>query len=115
MSLASTTVSWLFLYCGVVLGALSLPMAKYSQGFTHIGYGVSAVFTYSMATICWVMAVRSLPLSTAYLVWMGLDVVAALILSIFLFHEVFTPMKLLFIVMIVIGCIGLNVMEVKAK
>ena len=54
------------------------------------------------------LAVRTLPVGTAYAVWTGIGTVGTVLLGIFLFGEFAEPLRLLFIAMIVAGIVGLK-------
>lgn len=54
------------------------------------------------------LAVRTLPVGTAYAVWTGTGTVGTVLLGILLFGESAKPMRLLFIAMIVTGIMGLK-------
>jgi len=104
---------WVYLYSGVVLAAISMPLAKWSNGFEKMGLGITAMVLYGGATLCWIMAMRHISLSTAYLIWLGLDAACMMLVSYFIFHEQFSLGKLLCMGLVVMGCIGLNVLEVR--
>lgn len=81
---------------------------KYSQGFTR---PVPTVFTVlgMVASFYFLsLALKSLPLGTAYAVWTGIGTVGTVIMGIILFKESVDPMKLFFIGVIVVGIIGLK-------
>ncbi|HPF20850.1 MAG TPA: quaternary ammonium compound efflux SMR transporter SugE [Syntrophomonas sp.] len=101
-------MQWVLL---VIAGLLEMGWAvglKYTQGFTKL---IPSVFTVMgmMASFCFLsLALRSLPLGTAYAVWTGIGTVGIVILGIILFKEPVDLLRLLFIGLIVIGIIGLK-------
>jgi quaternary ammonium compound-resistance protein SugE len=54
------------------------------------------------------MALRTLPLGTAYAVWTGIGTVGTAVLGIMLFREPATALRLLCIALIVAGIVGLK-------
>lgn len=54
------------------------------------------------------LAVRSLPIGTAYAVWTGIGAAGTVILGIVLFGEPATALRLVFVAMIVGGIVGLK-------
>jgi quaternary ammonium compound-resistance protein SugE len=54
------------------------------------------------------LAVRSLPLGTAYAVWTGIGTAGAVLLGIVLFDEPATLARLFFVGLIVAGIVGLK-------
>lgn len=81
---------------------------KYTDGFTRlwptIGTAVSLVA--SMALLG--LALRSLPLGTAYAVWTGIGTVGTAALGIVLFREPATALRLTCIALILVGIAGLK-------
>ena len=81
---------------------------KYTEGFTRLWptlfTGVSLVA--SMALLG--LAVKSLPLGTAYAVWTGIGAVGTVILGIVLFKEPATVARLVCVGLIVSGILGLK-------
>ncbi len=106
---------WVYLYGGVVAAGLSMPLAKFANGFEKLHFAIPAMLLYAGAATCWLMAMKQLPLSTAYLIWLGLDAAIMLLVSYYIFHESFGLGKLICMVFIIGGCIGLNILEVRGK
>ena len=81
---------------------------KYTDGFTRfwptVFTGVSLVISMALLGI----AVRTLPLGTAYAVWTGIGAVGTVILGIFLFKEPATVVRLVCVGLIVAGILGLK-------
>ena len=81
---------------------------KYTNGFTRLwptaATGVSLIA--SMALLG--LAVRSLPLGTAYAVWTGIGTVGTAILGILLFGEPATAVRLGCMALIAVGILGLK-------
>ena len=81
---------------------------KYTQGFTRLWPTVATVA--SMIVSLWLLgiAVRALPLGTAYAVWTGVGTVGTALLGMALFSESADVMRLACIGLIVAGIIGLK-------
>ena len=81
---------------------------KYTEGFTRLWptvfTGVSLVVSMALLGI----AVKSLPLGTAYAVWTGIGAVGTVILGIVLFKEPATVARLVCVGLIVSGNLGLK-------
>ncbi len=63
----------------------------------------------SMALLA--VAVRTLPLGTAYAVWTGIGAVGTVLFGILLFGESASPVRLVCITLIVVGIVGLHATE----
>ena len=87
---------------------------KYTEGFTRLWptlfTGVSLVVSMALLGI----AVKSLPLGTAYAVWTGIGAVGTVILGIFLFKEPATVARLVCVGLIVSGILGLKFLSPSA-
>jgi multidrug transporter EmrE-like cation transporter len=106
---------WIYLYSGVIMAGISMPLAKLSDGFANLPLGIAAMVLYSGATLCWIMAMKHISLSSAYLIWLGMDAAIMVLFSYFMFHESFSLGKLLCMGLILAGCIGLNMLEVRQR
>jgi len=101
-------MQWVLL---VIAGLLEMGWAvglKYTQGFTKLIPSVFTVMVMMASFYLLSLALRSLPLGTAYAVWTGIGTVGIVILGIILFKEPVDLLRLLFIGLIVIGIIGLK-------
>ncbi len=100
--------AWLYV---IVAGLFEVVWAiglKYSQGFSRPW--PSAVTVVAMLVSMWLLAqaIRVLPASTGYAVWVGIGAVGTAMLGIILLGESRQPMRLLSIALIVVGIVGLK-------
>jgi quaternary ammonium compound-resistance protein SugE len=81
---------------------------KYTEGFTR--FWPSAWTILAMLASIWLLAIamKSLPVGTAYAVWVGIGAVGTVILGIVLFGEPATVARIASIVLIVAGIVGLK-------
>ena len=81
---------------------------KYTEGFTRLwpSVGTAAALIASMALLG--IALRTLPLGTAYAVWTGIGTIGTATLGIVLFSEPATAIRLVCIALIVAGILGLK-------
>jgi quaternary ammonium compound-resistance protein SugE len=101
-------MAWLIL---VLAGLFEVAWAaglKYTDGFTRavpsIATGVAIVISMGLLGL----AMRTLPLGTAYAVWTGIGTVGTAILGMVLFREPATAARLFCIALIVVGIAGLK-------
>ena len=101
-------MNWMLL---VLAGLLEVGWAvglKYTEGFSRLW---PSVFTaVAMVASFWLLslALRSLPLGTAYGVWVGIGAVGTALAGMLLFHEPATPLKLVSLMLVVAGIAGLK-------
>ncbi len=81
---------------------------KYTMGFTRVGPSVATLVAMVASLALLSIAVRTLPIGTAYAMWTGIGTVGAAILGIALFREPATPLRVVCILLIVVGIVGLK-------
>ncbi|HLQ38736.1 MAG TPA: multidrug efflux SMR transporter [Planctomycetota bacterium] len=81
---------------------------KYSEGLTRPWptAGTAVALIASMWLLA--LAVRTLPIGTAYAVWVGIGAFGAAVLGIALFDESRTPWRLLFLALLLVAIVGLK-------
>ena len=101
-------MNWILL---VLAGLLEIVWAvglKYTEGFTRFWPTVITVAAMLISLALLGVAMRTLPASTAYAVWMGIGVVGTAILGIMVLGEPATFGRLFSISLILAGVIGLK-------
>ena len=81
---------------------------KYTEGFTRLVPSVLTVASMAVSMLLLGLALRILPVGTAYAVWTGLGTVGTALLGIYLFGEPATALRLACIALIVAGILGLK-------
>jgi quaternary ammonium compound-resistance protein SugE len=81
---------------------------KYTEGFTRFWPSVGTVVSMVLSVVLLGLAMRSLPVGTAYAVWTGIGAAGTVLLGIALFNEPATAARLLCVCLIVGGIIGLK-------
>jgi quaternary ammonium compound-resistance protein SugE len=101
-------MQWLVL---IVAGLFEIGWAvglKYTEGFTRLWPSLGTAVSMVVSVVLLGLALRSLPLGTAYAVWTGIGTVGTALLGMALFHESADPLRLGCIGLIVIGIAGLK-------
>jgi quaternary ammonium compound-resistance protein SugE len=101
-------MAWLLL---ILAGLFEVGWAiglKYTEGFTRLWPTVWTVLSMAISLGLLGLAVKSLPLGTAYSVWVGVGAVGTVILGIVLFGESASVARLLSVGLIVAGIVGLK-------
>ncbi|OEC99130.1 MULTISPECIES: quaternary ammonium compound efflux SMR transporter SugE [unclassified Rhizobium] len=81
---------------------------KYTDGFTRPMPTVLTVISMVISVVLLGLAVKTLPMGTAYAVWTGIGTVGTVLLGIWLLGDPATPLRLLCIGFIVAGIAGLK-------
>ena len=101
-------MSWLLL---IVAGLLEVGWAiglKYTEGFTRPWPSVGAALAMIVSLALLGIAMKSLPVGTAYAVWVGVGAVGTVILGIVLFDEPADALRLASVGLIIAGIVGLK-------
>ena len=105
---------WLIL---LVAGLLEVGWAvglKYTDGFTRLWPSLATLVALIASVLLLAVAVRHLPLGTAYAVWTGIGTVGTVIVGIAVFGESASALRLLCLAAIVGGIIGLKLVSTPA-
>ena len=108
MAWGGTGTAWVIL---LVAGLFEVGWAvglKYTEGFTRPLPTLLTVAAMVVSLGLLGLALRILPLGTAYAVWTGVGTVGTALLGIWLFREAADPLRLACIGLIVLGIAGLK-------
>jgi quaternary ammonium compound-resistance protein SugE len=103
-------LNWLIL---VVAGLLEVAWAvglKYTEGFTRVGASVFTLAAMAASVGLLGVAMRQLPLGTAYAVWTGIGTVGTAIVGMLVLGEPAGALRIGCIGLIVAGIVGLKVL-----
>ena len=101
-------MAWVIL---VTAGLLEVGWAiglKYTEGFTRWWPTVGTVLAMILSMWLLGLATKSLPVGTAYTVWVGIGAVGTVVLGIALLGESANVARLVSVALIVIGVVGLK-------
>lgn len=101
-------MAWIILVLAGLFEVVWAVGLKYTEGFTRL---VPSVITLiGMLISFWLLslAMKTLPLGTAYAIWVGIGAIGAFIAGLVLFHEAASPMRVLSVLLIAAGLIGLK-------
>jgi quaternary ammonium compound-resistance protein SugE len=102
-------MSWIILFFA---GLLEIGWAiglKYSEGFTRLWPSVATAAAMAGSVVLLGLAMKQLPVGTAYAVWTGIGAVGTAILGIVLFGESAAAARLVCLGLILAGIVGLKV------
>ncbi len=84
---------------------------KFTEGFTRVWPTLATVASMVVSLGLLGLALRTLPLGTAYAVWTGIGTVGTVALGIVLFGEAASAARLACIALIVAGIVGLKLVS----
>jgi len=101
-------MAWLFLIVAGVLEVVWSIGLKYTHGFTRPVPSVITGAAIVASMLLLAIAARTLPIGTAYAVWVGIGAVGAAIGGVLLFDEAMPPLRVVFLVLLVASIVGLK-------
>lgn len=104
-------MSWVYLF---IAGLFEIGWAvglKYTHGFTRLMPSLFTVGAMGISLFMLGIALRTLPLGTAYAIWTGIGTIGTAILGIVLFNEPAEVLRLVCIGMIAAGIVGLKLVS----
>ena len=99
---------WIVLFFAGLLEVCWAVGLKYTEGFTRLTPTIFTLSTLAGSMYLLAKATQSLPIGTAYAVWVGIGAVGAGVLGIVLFKEPITFPRIAFMVLLVVSIIGLK-------
>ena len=102
-------VAWVYLFFAGLLEIGWAVGLKYTEGFTRPWPTVGTLACMAASVFLLGIAVRTLPIGTAYAVWTGIGTVGAAILGMFLFDEPRDAVRVVCILLIIAGIAGLKI------
>ena len=101
-------MNWFILFLAGLLEIAWAIGLKHSEGFTKFWPSFWTLITMVASMVLLAIAMKSLPVGTAYAVWVGIGAVGTAVLGIVLFGESASPARLACIGLIVAGIVGLK-------
>ncbi|ARU52245.1 quaternary ammonium compound-resistance protein SugE [Cellulosimicrobium cellulans] len=101
-------MAWIVLIVSGMLEAGWALSLKASHGFTKLWPSVAFVVMLVLSMVGLSIALKSLPVGVAYGVWVGIGASLTAVLAVVLFDEPVTILKVVSLVLIVAGVVGLN-------
>lgn len=102
-------MDWLLL---IVAGALEVCWSiglKYTNGFTNLVPSVITIIAIIVSMVLLAKAAQTIPIGTAYPVWVGIGALGAAIGGVILFKESLNPLRMIFLMMLITSIVGLKI------
>ncbi len=108
-------MAWLSLF---IAGLFEIAWAiglKYTDGFSRLWPSLATLVAMVLSVVLLEYALRTLPVGTAYAIWVGIGAVGTAVLGMILFGESREPLRLVCLGLIVAGVVGLKVVTREAS
>jgi small multidrug resistance pump len=100
--------SWLYLTGAILLEIAGTSCMKLSEGFSRLIPSVLIFVFYGLSFVGLTIALKKIDVSLAYAVWSGIGTAIIAVIGIIYFREPLTLIKVLSILLIILGVVGLN-------
>ena len=102
-------MAWVYLLIAGVLEVQWAVTMKYTEGFSKLWPSVFCIVGMAASVYFLALAQKTLPLGTSYAIWTGIGAVGATVFGIVLFNEPRDMARILCILLIVAGILGLKI------
>lgn len=102
-------MAWIYLTLAGLFEVCWAIGLKYANGFTKLTPSVFTIVTLVASMFLLAKAAQTLPIGTAYAIWVGIGAFGAAVLGIILFDESSSPMRLVFLSLLLIAIVGLKI------
>ncbi len=101
-------MSWILLTLAGLLEIVWAVGLKYTEGFSRPLPSVLVVAAIGASMLLLAMAMRTLPVSTAYAIWTGIGIAGTAIVGMVMLGESVSVQKLISLMLIMVGILGLR-------
>lgn len=101
-------MAWVFLFIAGLFEICWAIGLKYTEGFSKLWPSVFTLVTLAASMYFLSRAAQTLPIGTAYAVWVGIGALGAAIFGIIFFHEAVSLARIVFLGMLLVAVIGLK-------
>jgi quaternary ammonium compound-resistance protein SugE len=104
-------MAWTLLFAAGILEIAMAALLKHSKGWTQFGPSALGIGAAIASFYLLTLALRHLPVGTAYAVWTGIGTVGVALIGIVMFGESASSIRLALIGLILAGIIGLKLID----
>jgi quaternary ammonium compound-resistance protein SugE len=102
-------MAWIILFFAGLFEVAWAVGLKFTEGFTRGWATLGTLIAVAFSMMLLGIALRDLPVGTAYAIWVGIGVVGTAAVGVFLFNEPVSWFRIFSIMLIVIGIVGLKI------
>ncbi|EST36883.1 membrane protein [Streptomycetaceae bacterium MP113-05] len=101
-------MAWIMLTLAGLLEVAWAIGLTYTEGFTRLWPSVLTITGFAVSMVLLAQAARSLPIGTAYGVWVGIGAAGAAIVGMLALNEPVTAARIFFICLLLVAIVGLK-------
>ena len=103
-------MEWIMLLIAGVLEVTWAVFMKMSEGFTKMLPSIVTAVGYILSAVFLALALKKLPLGTAYAMWTGFGILGTTLLGVMLLRETISPAQAGCVILIAAGIVGLRIL-----
>ena len=104
-------MSWALLVCAGLFEIAWVIGLKYTEGFTRLWPSIGTGLAMLASVVLLALAMKAIPVGTAYAIWTGIGAAGTVALGIVLFNEPASVLRLSCVGLIVCGIVGLKLAQ----
>ena len=104
-------MNWVILAIGIIFEVLGTIFMKFAEGFTKLWPSVLVFVFYGISLAALVFVLKKMDVSIAYAIWASVGTALIAVIGILWFKEPVSIMKVVSILLIIAGIIGLEIFE----
>lgn len=104
-------MAWVYLLLAGLLEIVWATAMKQSDGFTRLTPSVITITAMIASFGLLAIAMRSLPLGTAYMVWTGIGAVGAFVVGVLILGEALSPLRAFAAILILSGIVAMKIAQ----
>lgn len=101
-------MAWVYLVIGGLFEIGFTTSLRFVEGFRHVGWTIAFLVSVTISMALLELAARTIPMGTAYVVWVGIGAIGTVMIGMIWFDEPATIIRLLLILVIVAAITGLK-------
>lgn len=101
-------IAWIYLIIAGLFEAVWAIGLKYAEGFTKLWPSVITIVAMAISLYFLALAIKTLPVGTAYAIWTGIGAFTTAILGVVLFSEPIHFSRIFFLILLLVSIIGLK-------
>lgn len=101
-------MNWMFLFLAIIFETIATTALKMSQGFTVLLPSIATVIFYILCFYLLSLAMRTIDISVAYAIWGAFGILLISAIGMVFFGESVSFAKILSILFIILGTVGLR-------
>ncbi len=105
-------IAWVLLFCAGTVEIVFALSLKLNEGFTRLWPSLLTLVSGAGSFYLLMLAIKTLPLGTAYAVWTGMGAVGVALIGMIFFKESAEIMRLISIALVIVGIVGLKLTHI---